>query len=107
MDTDTTIRCFELTRERALVHLIAHYDPMATPLKMDVMTGDKITPSSIAYDYPLLFDDRSIHIMSYPVETVMAKKLETVLSRGIANTCPRDYYDIHMLLLMYLQSCLW
>ena len=82
------------------VHLMARYGPMATPLKVDVTTGDRITPSAVAYDYPLLFDERSIHIMSYPVETVMAEKLETVLSRGIANTRLRDYYDIHMLWLM-------
>lgn len=79
------------------IHLLAHYEPMATPLKVDVTTGDKITPSAIEYNYPLLFDERSIRIMSYPVETVMAEKLETMLSRSIANTRPRDYYDIHML----------
>lgn len=79
------------------IHLLAHYDPMATPLKIDATTGDRITPSAITYDYPLLFDDRSIRIMSYPIETVIAEKLETVLSRGVANTRPRDFYDIHML----------
>lgn len=79
------------------VHLIAHYDPMAIPLKIDVTTGDKITPSAISYSYPLMFDERSIRIMSYPIETVMAEKLETALSRGVANTRLRDYYDIHML----------
>ena len=36
--------------------------------------------------------------MAYPIETVLAEKLETVVSRGVANTRPRDFYDIHVLL---------
>ena len=79
------------------VFLTAHYGPMAVPLSIDVTTGDAITPAAVEYEYPLAFDEGSIRIMAYPVETVLAEKLETVLSRGIANTRPRDYYDIRML----------
>lgn len=79
------------------VFLVAHYDPMAVPLSIDMTTGDAITPEAMEYEYPLAFDEGSIRIMAYPVETVLAEKLETVLSRGIANTRPRDYYDIYML----------
>lgn len=35
--------------------------------------------------------------MSYPLETVLAEKLETVVSCGVTNTRPRDFYDIHLL----------
>ena len=55
----------------------------------DVTTGDSITPGSIGYDYPLLFDEGSVRLMSYP--------LETVVSRDVTNTRPRDFYDIHLL----------
>lgn len=79
------------------VFLKANYAPMTVPLTVDVTTGDKITPEAVEYSYPLLFDDRSITCMAYPVETVLAEKLETVISRGVANTRPRDYYDIVML----------
>lgn len=79
------------------VFLVAHYDPMAVPLSIDMTTGDAITPEAMEYEYPFAFDEGSIRIMAYPVETVLAEKLETVLSRGIANTRPRDYYDIYML----------
>ena len=79
------------------VYLKAVYPPMAVPLKIDVTTGDSITPGPIAYDYPLLFDGGSISLMSYPLETVLAEKLETVVSRGVTNTRPRDFYDIHLL----------
>lgn len=79
------------------VYLKAMYPPMAVPLKIDVTTGDSITPGPVAYDYPLLFDEGSVGLMSYPLETVLAEKLETVVSRGVANTRPRDFYDIHLL----------
>lgn len=79
------------------VHLKAVYPPMSVPLTIDVTTGDSITPGPIAYDYPLLFDEGSVQLMSYPLETVLAEKLETVVSRGVTNTRPRDFYDIHLL----------
>nr|WP_083655383.1 nucleotidyl transferase AbiEii/AbiGii toxin family protein [Vaginimicrobium propionicum] len=79
------------------VFLKAMYPPMAVPLKIDVTTGDNITPGPIVYDYPLLFDGGSVSLMSYPLETVLAEKLETAVSRGVANTRPRDFYDIHLL----------
>jgi predicted nucleotidyltransferase component of viral defense system len=64
---------------------------------VDVTTGDKITPCEIEYRLSLMFDERSISIMTYNLETVFAEKLETVVSRGIANTRPRDFYDIFIL----------
>ena len=79
------------------VYLKAVYPPMAVPLKIDVTTGDSITPGPVAYDYPLLFDGGSIRLMSYPLETVLAEKFETVVSRGVTNTRPRDFYDILLL----------
>ena len=80
------------------VHLRAIYAPMAIPLTVDVTTGDKITPNAVEYRYPLLFDEGEISLMAYPIETVLAEKLETIISRGVANTRPRDFYDIHVLM---------
>lgn len=82
------------------VGLKANYPPMSVPLFVDVTTGDKITPREIEYQLPLLFDDRSIQIMGYNLETILAEKLETLLSRGIANTRPRDFYDVYILYTM-------
>lgn len=79
------------------VHLKANYEKMSSPVTVDVTTGDKITPGAIEYSYPLLFEDRSILLMAYPLATVLAEKLETVISRSVANTRPRDYYDIFTL----------
>lgn len=79
------------------VALKANYPPISVPLTVDVTTGDVITPAEIEYTFPLLFDDRTISFFAYNLETVLAEKIETVLSRSIANTRPRDFYDIHIL----------
>ncbi|MDO4766291.1 MAG: nucleotidyl transferase AbiEii/AbiGii toxin family protein [Eubacteriales bacterium] len=73
-------------------------DGAVTPLKIDISTGDEITPREISYSYQLMFEDRSISIMTYPIETVLAEKLETFISRSTTNTRMRDLYDIHLLL---------
>ena len=67
-------------------------------MKLDITTGDKITPREIAYSYKLMLEDRSIQIKAYNLATILAEKLETVISRGDQNTRPRDYYDIYILI---------
>lgn len=79
------------------VALSANYEKMAVPLKLDITTGDKIIPREIEYDYKLMFEDRSISVLAYNLSTILAEKLETVISRGDQNTRPRDYYDIYIL----------
>ena len=77
--------------------LSARYGKMDTRLTVDVTTGDSIVPSEIEFTYKCVFDDKTISMMAYPLETIFAEKLETVISRGIANTRPRDFYDTHIL----------
>lgn len=79
------------------VSLSANYPPTSVPLKLDITTGDKITPKEIEYQFNLLLEDRSISVLAYNLETIMAEKLETIISRGDQNTRPRDYYDIYIL----------
>jgi predicted nucleotidyltransferase component of viral defense system len=79
------------------VSLSANYPPMEVPLKLDITTGDKITPREIEYQFKLLLEDRSISVLAYNLETILAEKLETVISRGDQNTRPRDFYDIYIL----------
>lgn len=86
------------------VSLSANYPPMAVPLKLDITTGDKITPREIEYRFKLLLEDREIPVLAYNLETVMAEKLETVVSRGDQNTRPRDYYDICILAKMQYKN---
>ena len=87
------------------VALKANYPPISVPLTVDVTTGDMITPREVEYTFSLLFDNRSISILAYNLETVFAEKIETVLSRNIANTRLRDYYDVHILYALRGAEC--
>ena len=77
--------------------LIGTLDGLRQKVKIDISTGDAITPQAIEYRYPLMFEDRSLQIMSYNLETLLAEKLETIMYRGTSNTRMRDFYDIYML----------
>jgi predicted nucleotidyltransferase component of viral defense system len=79
------------------VSLRATYLNLAVPLKVDMTAGDPITPAEIEYKLSLLFDNRKISVLAYNLETILAEKIETILSRGIANTRPRDFYDVYIL----------
>ena len=97
-----SLRRIEEIRESADYHgfrvaLEAVYPPIKVPLKVDITTGDIITPKEINYEFRLLFDSRSIRILAYNLETIMAEKLETTIARGNQNTRPRDYYDIYII----------
>lgn len=70
-------------------------------LKIDISTGDAITLSKIAFQFPLMLEDRKIDIWAYSLETVLAEKAETVIVRGVLNTRMRDFYDIFMLTTVY------
>lgn len=78
-------------------YLDANYAPMKVPLTIDVTTGDVITPNEVEFYFASMFDDTKILMLAYTLETVLAEKIETILSRGIANTRPRDYYDVYIL----------
>lgn len=139
MDIDTTIRNFDLTKEKTAsivneikdiplddciefilkdisdimdgleypgirIHLDAKLKNLIVPIKIDISTGDAITPSEIKYEYSLLLEERSIQLWSYNLETILAEKIQTILSRGILNTRMRDFYDITSLYNRYKES---
>lgn len=79
------------------VKLEAVLDTMKTPLKIDISTDDVITPKEVNYEYTLMFEERTIPLLAYNLETVLAEKMETIISRGILNTRMRDYYDLMIL----------
>ena len=73
-------------------------DKLKQTIKVDISTGDEITPRAVAYKLPLIIEDRSINLWAYNLETLLAEKLETIMVRAEANTRMRDFYDIHVLL---------
>lgn len=79
------------------VSLNAKFEDLNVPLKVDVTVGDIITPKEIIYKFDLLFEPRQIEVYAYNLETVLAEKVETIISRSTANTRPRDFYDVYIL----------
>jgi predicted nucleotidyltransferase component of viral defense system len=79
------------------VGIRADYDTIITPLSIDITTGDVITPREVFYSFKMIFDEGTIGVWAYNIETVLAEKLETILQRGELNTRPRDFYDIYIL----------
>mgnify|MGYP000081635706 CR=1 FL=1 len=79
------------------VTLNAFLEKMPVPMKIDISTGDIITPREIQYSYKLLLEDRSIPLWTYNLETLLAEKLQTILARGTLNTRMRDFYDLYEL----------
>ena len=76
------------------VSMETEFDGVITPLKIDISTGDAITPREVRYSFKLMLEDRSIEILAYNLETVLAEKLETVVSRATTNTRMRDFYEL-------------
>ena len=79
------------------VSMNAYLSTMRIPLKVDVSTGDVITPAEVTYHYKMMFEDRYITLRAYNLETVLAEKMETLLTRGALNTRMRDFYDMYIL----------
>lgn len=77
--------------------LNATFDALKEVVFIDITTGDKITPREITYSMTSIFTNESIKIWTYNLETVLAEKLETIISRGLASTRPRDRYDLFTL----------
>ena len=83
------------------VSMETKFDGVITPLKIDISTGDIITPREIKYNFNLMLEDRTIEVWAYNLEMVLAEKLETVISRNVTNTRMRDFYDIYILQKLY------
>jgi predicted nucleotidyltransferase component of viral defense system len=80
------------------VAIIAKYESINTPLKIDITTGDIITPDAIRYTFHSNFEDKLIEVWAYNIETILAEKVETILRRSVLNTRPRDFYDVSIII---------
>lgn len=79
------------------ITLKVFFEKLRETVNIDISTGDEITPAAIQFTYSMVFEQESIKIWSYNLETLLAEKLQTVLARTVANTRMRDFYDIHIL----------
>ena len=99
---ELTLRGIEEIREEAdypgyRVSIDAKLDKTRQTMKVDITTGDYVTPKEVEYTFKLMFEDREISILAYNLETVLAEKFETTIARGVLNTRMRDFYDIYIL----------
>ena len=77
------------------LHMVGTLERLRQPIKIDVSTDDVITPKAIEYEYKLMFEERTILLNTYNIETLLAEKAQTIISRGLANTRMRDFYDLY------------
>ena len=80
------------------VSIVSKFESINTPLKIDITTGDIITPGAIRYAFRSNFEDKLIEIWAYNVETILAEKVETILRRSVLNTRPRDFYYVYIIM---------
>lgn len=74
------------------------YDGIKVHFSIDISTDEVITPEPHKSSIRCPLDESNFAVVwTYPIETVLAEKVETILSRGIANTRARDFYDIFIL----------
>lgn len=67
------------------------------PLKIDVGYGDAVVPATIELEYPTLLGGSTPRVRAYPIETVVAEKVEAIVKLGMANSRMKDYYDLWLI----------
>lgn len=71
---------------------------------IDIATGDPITPKEIRYKYKPILGENYVNLWAYNIETVLAEKIETILSRVELNGRMRDFYDVYLIYIKYFKN---
>ena len=98
-----TVKAEEIRKEAndagARVTLLATLEQARIPLQVDIGFGDPVTPAAEQIDYPVLLEDLNPpRLGAYPVYTVIAEKLQAIVSLGMVNSRLKDYFDLQVLL---------
>jgi hypothetical protein len=98
-----TVKAEEIRKEAndagARVTLLANLEQARIPLQVDIGFGDLVTPTAEQIDYPVLLEDLNPpRLGAYPVYTVIAEKLQAIVSLGMVNSRLKDYFDLQVLL---------
>jgi predicted nucleotidyltransferase component of viral defense system len=67
------------------------------PLQIDVGYGDAVVPATIELEYPTLLGGSTPRVRAYPIETVVAEKVEAIVKLGMSNSRMKDYYDLWLI----------
>lgn len=79
-------------------NILAKFDNIIVNLSIDIATGDVITPGEIEYNYKMMFEDKALKIMTYNIESIIAEKFQTIISRNVLNSRMKDFYDLYYLI---------
>ena len=98
-----SIRADEIRKEAnyagVRLTLIGTIDGARCPVQIDVGYGDAVTPAPESARYPGMFGDMPAPTLRvYPRYTVVAEKLEAIISLGMANSRMKDYFDLWIIL---------
>ena len=88
-------------------HIRARFGRMDVPMKIDLTTGDAITPRAVEYPFPKMFGEGNIQVLSYPIATCIAEKFESLVMRGVLTTRARDLYDVQRFVAIYGDKIDW
>src|SRR5574343_1209866 len=81
------------------ISLMGHVDGARCPIQVDIGYGDAVTPAPETAEYPVMLSDTPVPILRvYPRYTVIAEKLEALISLGMINTRLKDYFDLWVIL---------
>ncbi len=83
------------------INIVGMLEKLRVNMFVEFTTGDKITPKEIDYNYNSIFENKKIPILAYTIETILAEKFETIISRSVANTRLKDFYDVYILMSNY------
>lgn len=79
------------------ITLEANFDTISQKFKIDISTGDIITPNEVKYNIKQMLSNDKIEILAYNIETILSEKIHSIIQKGEDNTRARDYYDIYIL----------
>lgn len=80
------------------INVVGKLEKLRVNMFIELTTGDKITPRETEFNYNCIFEDSKIPILAYTIETVIAEKFETIISRNVTTTRLKDFYDLGILL---------
>lgn len=86
------------------INVFGEFDNLKTHFFIEITTGDLITPREIRYKYNSIFGDKRINIMAYTIETIVAEKFESIISKNITTTRAKDFYDIYIIMNNYIND---
>lgn len=80
------------------INVYGEFDNLKTHFFIEITTGDIVTPREIMYTYNSIFENKKINIMAYTIETIIAEKFESIISKNITTTRAKDFYDIYIII---------